>query len=108
MNFTFDSFQVEVLTSDRPPIVSGIMHENDTYGEVNLISSTPHTVSLRAKTHCHIMLLSMCDLNEALACFPDVKATVHAAGERKFGRDKVLEGMKRVKSAMMSSRRMDD
>ncbi|CAH1786243.1 unnamed protein product [Owenia fusiformis] len=73
--------EVEVLSEDDDDTPIAVLKSGKLFGEVSLIYSLPRTATIRAATHCDIMVLDKSDLNLVLSHYPEILPKLQVAAE---------------------------
>ncbi|XP_064635102.1 uncharacterized protein LOC135492519 [Lineus longissimus] len=82
--------EVEILGEDDESVVAKLA-KGRIIGEINLIHSLPRTASIRAATHCDLMLLERGDVHELLPHYADVAKKLHDLANTRIFNAKPLQ-----------------
>ncbi|XP_035674113.1 potassium voltage-gated channel subfamily H member 7-like [Branchiostoma floridae] len=74
--------EIEVISEDDTPIAS--FRHGKIFGELSLIFNVPRTVTIRAATHCDLMVLEKKDLHTILNHYPEVMKRLHEMAQQRF------------------------
>ncbi|XP_074616516.1 uncharacterized protein LOC141875947 [Acropora palmata] len=72
---------VEIVTEDDPPEVIETIDQGHFYGEMSLVYTRPHKVSVRAVTHVDMLVLSKEDLDSVLVHYGEIEIHVREVAE---------------------------
>lgn len=72
---------MEIVTEDDPPEVIETIDQGHFYGEMSLVYTRPHKVSVRAVTHVDMLVLSKEDLDSVLVHYGEIEIHVREVAE---------------------------
>ena len=70
-----------MVTEDDPPEVIETIDQGHFYGEMSLVYTKPHKVSVRAVTHVDMLVLSKEDLDSVLVHYGEIEIDVREVAE---------------------------
>lgn len=73
---------VEIVSEDKGLVLGGLK-EGDFFGEVALLYTERRTASVKAKTGCHLFVLTKADLDGLLDYYPEFAEPMHRNARRK-------------------------
>ena len=68
-----DVFDCEQILSEDLSQVVTVLGPGDYFGELGLLFGTPRTATVRAATHCELIMLSKHSLDQVLVKYPIVR-----------------------------------
>ncbi|XP_066276868.1 uncharacterized protein [Branchiostoma lanceolatum] len=74
--------EIEVMSEHDTPIAS--FRHGKVFGELSLIFNVPRTSTIRAATHCDLMVLEKKDLHTILNHYPEVMKRLHEMAQHRF------------------------